>query len=65
MTSFSTIDSEQLDNWFETAELTRELKKERGLKLLSELISRSLSSGRLALSSRNSQRVKSLCRSLS
>lgn len=65
MTSFSTIDSEQLDNWFETAELTRELKKERGLKLLSELISRSLSSGRLALSSRNYQRVKSLCRSLS
>lgn len=65
MTSFCTIDSEQLDNWFEACELTRELKKGRGLKQLAGVLKRSLSSGRLKLSSRNFQRAKSLCKDIS
>ena len=65
MTSFCTIDSEQLDNWFEACELTRELQKDRGLKLLAGVLKRSLSSGRLKLSSRNFQRAKSLCKDIS
>ena len=65
MTSFSTIDSEQLDNWFEACELSRELHKDRGLRQLVGVLRRSLSSGKLTLSSRNLKRAKSLCKDIS